>query len=210
MGGASSHEEFNRQVIGLEEEVLMLNANPDKVRRRWFKLQDRKLSYSHSRGGLILNSTFLDQMFKVKSVSQVELEVMVEGLTLKGTKTWRLKFACFESFSKWVRSVQRALRPAWVKDSLMCSICSNLFNAFRRQHHCRRCGQAVCSAHSQHRIRIEELGYTNAVRVCDLCNRKTRSPCTSSVTRSLNDDRVRPVSLICENPKRTSTQYLHS
>mmetsp|Transcript_4471 Transcript_4471/g.8640 ORF Transcript_4471/g.8640 Transcript_4471/m.8640 type:complete len:184 (-) Transcript_4471:43-594(-) len=176
------------------------------MRRKFFKLEEKKLSYSHSRGGLIQNSTNLDRMFKVLSVSRAELEVMIEGSTLKGTKTWRLKLNSIEDFNRWIGSVQRALRPDWVKNSVICAECANPFNTFRRQHHCRKCGQTVCSTHSKHKIKIEELGYYTPVRVCDACYTRHNPDSTSFVISSPKITRFRPESLLGSLPRRHSGQ----
>lgn len=45
----------------------------------------------------------------------------------------------------------------------------------RRRHHCRGCGQAVCDECSQNRRPVPERGWTTDVRVCDSCNKKTKS-----------------------------------
>lgn len=206
MGGASSHEEFTRKVVNLEGEVLKLNANTGQLRSRWFKLEDRKLSYSQARGGLVQNSTYLDRMFKVISSSQRELEVVIEGSTLKGTKTWKLKFNSVEDYSRWVGSVRIAMRPEWVKHSLSCSDCASPFNTFRRQHHCRKCGQAVCAKHSKHKVTIEEFGYPSPVRVCDGCYTR-HNPESSFVTSSPKITRFRPDSLLGDIPRQSSLQY---
>ena len=44
-----------------------------------------------------------------------------------------------------------------------------VFNVFTRRHHCRNCGGVFCDACSDNRIKLEMLGYTKKVRVCDNC-----------------------------------------
>ncbi|EEC06626.1 WD-repeat protein, putative [Ixodes scapularis] len=39
-----------------------------------------------------------------------------------------------------------------------------------RQHHCRKCGKAVCDKCSSNRSRIPIMGYEFDVRVCDECH----------------------------------------
>ena len=44
------------------------------------------------------------------------------------------------------------------------------FYFYSGKHHCRQCGNIICSACSTHRIVIPELGFTEPVRVCDVCH----------------------------------------
>jgi alpha-tubulin suppressor-like RCC1 family protein len=44
-----------------------------------------------------------------------------------------------------------------------------VFNMFTRRHHCRNCGGVFCDACSEHRIKLDMLGYTKKVRVCNDC-----------------------------------------
>lgn len=46
-----------------------------------------------------------------------------------------------------------------------------------RRHHCRRCGQAVCSACSKIRMPVPERGWLTDVRVCDSCACVPRASC---------------------------------
>lgn len=39
-----------------------------------------------------------------------------------------------------------------------------------RQHHCRKCGKAICGACSVHRSPLPLLGHEFIVRVCDDCH----------------------------------------
>ena len=60
----------------------------------------------------------------------------------------------------------------WVPDALApgCSLCQANFTIFRRRHHCRACGQVLCSLCSSARKYLPLLGHnTTKVRVCDAC-----------------------------------------
>lgn len=59
----------------------------------------------------------------------------------------------------------------WVTDESVsaCMACSCPFTLFQRRHHCRSCGNIVCDLCSPHRIRIGELGHTEAQRACLHC-----------------------------------------
>ncbi|KAG1689783.1 hypothetical protein DVH05_001988 [Phytophthora capsici] len=61
---------------------------------------------------------------------------------------------------------------AWVNDQLRthCSVCVQQFLPFRRRHHCRTCGEVVCSGCSSHRaIRLTDMNVECETRVCTFC-----------------------------------------
>lgn len=60
--------------------------------------------------------------------------------------------------------------PLWVPDSrvTMCQLCTSSFSTLFRRHHCRCCGQVVCSACSSNRAPLIYLK-CRAKRVCDQC-----------------------------------------
>lgn len=94
----------------------------------------------------------------------------------------------------WDMNVEREETHSW-SDSDTCERCQRpFFWNFRtmyetktfglRQHHCRRCGKAVCSQCSQRRTAIPIVGYEYEVRVCDECfplfNEENRRPLAKS------------------------------
>ncbi|KAJ9470851.1 GTPase-activating protein GYP2 [Diplonema papillatum] len=64
-------------------------------------------------------------------------------------------------------------RPEAVPDTdvPVCPYCDKDFKWFRRRHHCRACGNVVCSTCSPNRCVLFELGYTVAVRICVRCEK---------------------------------------
>ena len=62
-------------------------------------------------------------------------------------------------------------RPLWVPDmdSNQCAVCKTRFNVVRRRHHCRLCGELVCSKCSPHRLKFRDAT-TGPQRVCTPCN----------------------------------------
>uniref|UniRef100_A0AAY4BAC5 FYVE-type domain-containing protein n=1 Tax=Denticeps clupeoides TaxID=299321 RepID=A0AAY4BAC5_9TELE len=80
----------------------------------------------------------------------------------------------------WNMDVNRQETPEWL-DSDLCQKCEQpFFWNFKqmwdskkiglRQHHCRRCGKAVCGKCSSKRSSIPLMGFEFPVRVCDRCN----------------------------------------
>ncbi|XP_065210215.1 zinc finger FYVE domain-containing protein 1-like isoform X2 [Planococcus citri] len=66
--------------------------------------------------------------------------------------------------------------PYWVPDSKIssCCVCGVKFknfdtNVIRKIHHCRDCGEGVCSSCSTNRRTVAHRGWENPVRVCDNC-----------------------------------------
>lgn len=59
----------------------------------------------------------------------------------------------------------------WVFDDDVdsCMICGADFTFFRRRHHCRVCGNLICSSCSTGTVRIKEIHEFEKVRACDSC-----------------------------------------
>ncbi|XP_065919581.1 lateral signaling target protein 2-like [Dysidea avara] len=81
-------------------------------------------------------------------------------------------------------------RPAWVPDNSTknCQSCTSAFTMTRRRHHCRSCGQVVCSNCSPNTIPLSKLGYKRSVRVCTKCY-------IDQLSQRANSDGYRPVIL---------------
>ncbi|KAF1776591.1 Ankyrin repeat-containing domain [Phytophthora cactorum] len=60
------------------------------------------------------------------------------------------------------------LPPRWRLDK-RCNICQLKFSYFKTRHHCRSCGESVCSTHSNKRLPLHHLGLKTPQRVCILC-----------------------------------------
>eukprot|EP01064_Diplonema_japonicum_P014645 TRINITY_DN2231_c7_g1_i1.p1 TRINITY_DN2231_c7_g1~~TRINITY_DN2231_c7_g1_i1.p1 ORF type:complete len:599 (+),score=133.42 TRINITY_DN2231_c7_g1_i1:77-1873(+) len=65
----------------------------------------------------------------------------------------------------------RSKRPYLIPDTdvLTCYLCEREFKWFRRRHHCRACGNVVCSTCSPTKAPILVLGYPAPVRICRSC-----------------------------------------
>ncbi|KAG2766420.1 hypothetical protein PC129_g22753 [Phytophthora cactorum] len=61
-----------------------------------------------------------------------------------------------------------AFPPRW-KQSRMCHVCACGFSLVKRRHHCRNCGQSVCSQHSTNRVSLPKFALSEPQRVCDQC-----------------------------------------
>lgn len=73
------------------------------------------------------------------------------------------------------------LDPLWILDSdeeaQVCSVCKNKFNVSRRRHHCRRCGNVVCTKclgqgdkQEFESIGISQTGTTKCLKLCFTCS----------------------------------------
>lgn len=99
-----------------------------------------------------------------------------------GDVMWGLMDASFSSNSSMSSSVHKSsamssvgqlrsavpLPPRWRLDS-RCNICQVKFNYFKNRHHCRSCGESVCSTHSNRRLPLKHIGLQTPQRVCILC-----------------------------------------
>lgn len=74
-------------------------------------------------------------------------------------------------FLNWINALKRTQRPIWVDPAVpTCNICDDSFGFSTWQHHCRKCGTAVCKKCSGTRRNLPELAYFQAVRICRNCN----------------------------------------
>ncbi|XP_052830014.1 hepatocyte growth factor-regulated tyrosine kinase substrate isoform X5 [Octopus bimaculoides] len=74
--------------------------------------------------------------------------------------------------------------PEW-KDGECCTRCRVGFSVVQRKHHCRNCGEVMCSKCSSKVSTIPRFGIEREVRVCDSCFDKLKDKKTASDTDSL-------------------------
>lgn len=74
--------------------------------------------------------------------------------------------------------------PEW-KDGECCTRCRVVFGVVQRKHHCRNCGEVMCSKCSSKVSTIPRFGIEREVRVCDSCYEKLRDKKSTSDTDAL-------------------------
>ncbi|XP_043867465.1 zinc finger FYVE domain-containing protein 1 isoform X2 [Drosophila mojavensis] len=85
-----------------------------------------------------------------------------------------------------------------------------------RRHHCRRCGQAVCSNCSKRRMPVLERGWQTDVRVCDACacvpsgSQHSGNNISSAISDALNEDEAMPPNGQCENRRESNRSSIRS
>ena len=77
-------------------------------------------------------------------------------------------------------SGEKVTRAVWVPDAMSkeCMICGQRFSAFVRKHHCRQCGQVVCSSCSPHRVDMRPADGSReakAERICKKCFKQPKA-----------------------------------
>jgi hypothetical protein len=98
-------------------------------------------------------------------LSSTEIEIRKFPCKIYGKDSYaRRVYANFDAMSKY-RCV------GWVFDSDLdnCMICSNSFGFFNRKHHCRICGDLVCTDCSNGQCLIVEYPQYGSVRACNNC-----------------------------------------
>ncbi|OWZ03888.1 hypothetical protein PHMEG_00024303 [Phytophthora megakarya] len=89
-------------------------------------------------------------------------------------------------------------RATWVKNNerTTCNLCTRNFHALRRKHHCRRCGEVVCSDCSTVEvIDLPAIGYSK-LRLCKVCSIRARTtPLKQLAKTNVFDHLVRARSL---------------
>ncbi|CAF3612241.1 unnamed protein product [Rotaria sordida] len=95
------------------------------------------------------------------------------------------------SIGVWPMNVRRNETPKWL-ESDHCQICQlpffwNIQAMWKqkqlglRQHHCRRCGRAVCHGCSQTRTKLPSIGYETVQRICNDCGKALKNEETVSL-----------------------------
>ncbi|CEG37926.1 hypothetical protein L917_01060 [Plasmopara halstedii] len=77
-------------------------------------------------------------------------------------------------------------RATWVKNSerTTCNLCTRNFHALRRKHHCRRCGEVVCSDCSTvETVDLPAIGYSK-LRLCKVCSIRARTTPLKQVAKT--------------------------
>lgn len=83
-------------------------------------------------------------------------------------------------------------RSTWVKDKerTSCHLCMRNFHALRRKHHCRKCGEVICSDCSHvETIDLPVIGYSK-LRLCKVCGVRARSTPLKRLDKSNVFDRL--------------------
>lgn len=77
-----------------------------------------------------------------------------------------------EELSQFTLGEPEKNRPAWTPDtgSVSCQGCGTPFHCHRRRHHCRACGELVCSRCARRRLTLVVMAYDTPVRVCNTCH----------------------------------------
>ena len=84
--------------------------------------------------------------------------------------TMKIKPRINVNYKRWVQAAKTTQRPIWVDAEISsCFICEREFGMMERQHHCRKCGTAVCTDCSGYKVELPELAYYEPVRVCSNC-----------------------------------------
>ncbi|KAG2518161.1 hypothetical protein JM16_007407, partial [Phytophthora kernoviae] len=77
-------------------------------------------------------------------------------------------------------------RATWVKNTerITCNLCTRNFHALRRKHHCRRCGEVVCSDCSTvETVDLPAIGYSK-LRLCKVCSIRARTTPLKQVAKT--------------------------
>ena len=82
------------------------------------------------------------------------MQIAMVGMPVTETHVGR------RSYERWVENLKIAQRPYWTgEEVLSCYITNKEFGFWERQHHCRKCGLAVCAEASKYFVQLPELAY---------------------------------------------------
>mmetsp|Transcript_18088 Transcript_18088/g.13130 ORF Transcript_18088/g.13130 Transcript_18088/m.13130 type:complete len:223 (+) Transcript_18088:325-993(+) len=115
-------------------------------------------------------------VFRKNGVLQISEDTFQFTLLLQDQsakcKAKKLRFTCADAadFQDWIKEMKKTQRPKWTDpEADFCFICETKFSILKRQHHCRKCGTAVCHTCSNYFVPLFDLAYENRVRVCRNC-----------------------------------------
>jgi hypothetical protein len=100
-----------------------------------------------------------------KELSEIEVATMIASKRASSATT-------ATSIARPAEEKKEIERPVWASDDLPeCMHCGVKFSSTNRRHHCRKCGDLVCSqcAPASNCRPILEFGYKENVRVCLRC-----------------------------------------
>jgi len=104
-------------------------------------------------------------------------------------------------------------RATWVKNNerTTCNLCTRNFHTLRRKHHCRRCGEVVCSDCSTvETIDLPAIGYSK-LRLCKVCSIRARTtPLKQLAKTNVFDHLVRARSLSNVGSSATTSSFARS
>ena len=98
----------------------------------------------------------------------------------------KMKFETVHVICQWLGDFQRAKRPVWDPDAIAsCKRCARRFSFFKRIHHCRNCGSAVCAPCSRFQATLPHMGYSNSQRVCIDCSHMLKDLIVTELKRRM-------------------------
>ena len=156
-------------------EVRLKTKAKDSDKSPWVEavlhLHDKALRISHVNSPSIPLCPHLSpSSFRILSEDFLRQETILGILNGKKVSLYRMQFPTLSSMLQWKREVAESLQPVWDSESVkQCRVCNTDFSAFRRQHHCRLCGKAVCGDCSPYRGRVPWGGDRGKERLCRGC-----------------------------------------
>lgn len=101
--------------------------------------------------------------------------------------TCRVMCKSFTELQEFKDYLLRMKRPLW-KTSPICQLCCVEFSITKRKHHCRHCGKVACSKCSPALGELEQLGYSERMRICIDCEKEIQRHSRSRAHSLRSDD----------------------
>ncbi|KAF0699103.1 Aste57867_10305 [Aphanomyces stellatus] len=199
-------EDHEKMGFCIQQSVAMDNEVPDFAH---YGLQRD----TFQRTGILVTATARDHTVRLTAFCQIQNARLqpahardLEVLMYRRVAAVR-DFALFLERGR-LGKMQFVERWRWIPDTdrRTCAVCLKMF-LFRRKHHCRQCGEVVCSMCSPHReIDAQNVGLTR-VRICTICMMRARSDhaisddqCGSSVFTASNEvERIEDLQLLLDD-----------
>ncbi|CDW73367.1 hepatocyte growth factor-regulated tyrosine kinase substrate [Stylonychia lemnae] len=174
--GASGQNQNNLRLTMKTEHLFQMQqkqassvgqqSNKSPIREVW----TQKLQYVTLKGDKLKFYSIKNGLVEINE-DELSFILLVQDIGAKFRQK-KLKFTCSmpQTFLVWIDCFKKIQRPQWA-DSVVqeCYICDTQFGLMKRQHHCRKCGTAVCKQCSKYFCQLPELAYYKKVRVCRAC-----------------------------------------
>lgn len=137
------------------------------------------------RCGIVVEETGLGEQLKISFYLSESHPGRAAVSTL--TKTWMSKVvSCASELANVLLTralAQQSLleKSSFTKDGVHCFLCIKAFTVLRRKHHCRICGDVVCSKCSEMRS-LRQGGLNKEVRICRQCRNSSTTSIRSSTS----------------------------
>ena len=192
-GQGSSVDRLHHTLSKMKTKMNKKKIKADKIKYRDVILHILLTEFSHRYKARWSNNEF--NVRPNKHYIGVTSGISANGVSTNGMSRGEYRFNYINNNEQFVN--RRS--PSWVPDSSahgkQCHLCNVEFKTLIcARHHCRRCGNTVCTPCSRHRVpRTNRDGTSKAMRVCDACKPTTDGGDDTNDSDTSDEDEIEEV-----------------